>query len=268
MWRAALSGLSLAAILAGCGGTDTDTGSDYAHPDQASFCQALGEAECNTSVVKACYGSDDATLPADRESCITARAADCNPAELPYHPERADACLAARSQALADGVWTHQEIDAVDEACLPVFSKEGPEGAICAGGTDCDTASGLVCIIKLGDLEGICAIPVAMSGGEDCASPEAVCGDGFYCDPQVSHCLANPEVDDACSAAAPCDSTSYCTSPDDGSCVEKTKNGDSCTKDELCSGGFCVGATDSKPGVCSSTWPLQINAESCDPYRM
>lgn len=268
MLRLAGGALFLSGVLVACGGGKMkETMAEYPYPDEASFCAALGEAECGDLVVKACYGSDQSTLAEDRAACQAARAGRCNPLGLPYHPDLAEDCVTTRQQALLDAVWTKDEIAAVEAACLPVFSKEGPEGASCTADTDCDAVSGLRCVVKLNALSGVCGKPVEVAGGEDCSDPLAVCGDVFYCDPQVSHCLKRPEMDQTCSSGVPCSADYYCTDVDAGTCLVKTKNGQGCTKDGLCQGGFCVGATDGAPGVCSSTLPLQINAAVCDLYR-
>lgn len=254
-------------LAAACGSRGKNDGPDYEYPTEQSFCQAVGEMECNDAVVKACYGSDQSSLAEDRASCVAARSAVCNPQALPYHPEPAEDCISARKVALEDAVWTKEEIANVEETCLPVLSKEGPDGAICKTSADCDSKEGLRCLVKFGSEEGVCGEPVVVVGGEDCADPLSVCDAAYYCDPQVNHCLKKPAVDEPCSVAAPCAGDFYCTDPEGGTCVVKTKNGLDCEKNELCSGGFCVGATADTSGVCSSTLPLQINADSCDPYR-
>lgn len=255
-------------LVAACGGREpTETEPEYPFPEESDFCEALAAGECNASVVKACYGSDDTTLGEDQPSCVAARGGRCNPAGLPYHPELSEGCVETRKDALLDAVWTQPELDAAELACLPVFSKEGPDGAVCTSSVDCDSAAGLRCIVKLGDLQGVCGKPVIVSGGEDCTDPVTVCKDGFYCDAAVSHCLAARKADETCSASSLCAADSYCTSPEDGVCVLKTKNGLDCMKDEVCAGGFCVGASEGKTGKCSATLPLQINAEGCDLYR-
>lgn len=268
MSRPLACSLFLALFASACGGgRDTDTSTEFAYPTESSFCAALARAECNDTVVQACYGSDETTLDDDQARCSSAREAKCNPKKLPYHPEQAEACIQARQAGLADAIWTHTELDAVDAACLPVFSKAGPDGAVCKTQDDCDTAAGFDCIVKLGSLQGVCGTPKVVGGGEDCKDPVSVCGAGFYCDPKVSHCLAQPKEGEACSSAAPCADDFYCTMSDAGKCALKTKNGLKCPEDRLCTGGFCLGVTAELDGICSSTLPLQINGTTCDPYR-
>lgn len=268
MKRLAGRGLFLVVgLVAACSGRKRDDDSEFLYPTEESFCTALGEAECNQEVVEACYGSDASTLLEDTTSCVAARSARCNPLGLPYHPEAAEGCITARQAALEDAVWNKDEIAAVETACLPVLSKEGAEAATCGADHDCNSAGGLKCIIKFGYAAGVCGVPVVMAGGEGCADPLEVCGDTFYCDSQVVHCLAKPALDEPCSAAAPCDEGFYCTDSEVGKCLAKTKNGLACQKDALCAGGFCVGATADVDGVCSSTFPLQITGDSCTEYR-
>lgn len=268
-------GCFLFGLAGACGGggestsdtTTTTSAPAYKYPTEESFCQAAAEAECSNAVVTACYGSDAASLPDDTTSCVAARVASCNPTFLPYHPEDAEGCVSARAAALADAVWSKEDLAAVEDACLPVFSKRQSEGAVCVASTDCDASTGLLCLVKLGSLDGICGAPTVVSAGESCAGPTDVCDAGFYCDPKVSHCLANPKENEPCSAGSPCASEFYCTDPDAGVCVAKTKNGLDCLSDGVCAGGFCVGATAAAPGKCSSTLPLTITSASCDTYR-
>ncbi len=266
-------GCFFSVLVCACGGEGESTSGtttsapEFKYPTEESFCQAAAEAECSSAVVTACYGSDAASLPEDTTACVAARVTTCNPGFLPYHPEDAEGCVSARAAALSDAVWSKEDFAAVEEACLPVFSKRQGEGAVCTASTDCDASSGLRCLSKLGSLDGVCGAPVVVSAGESCAAPTAVCDVGFYCDPKVSHCLANPKENEACSAGSPCASDFYCTDPDAGVCVAKTKNGLDCLSDGVCAGGFCVGATDNAPGKCSSTLALSITSTSCDIYR-
>lgn len=268
MSRTSIAGLFLVTFVTACGGREpTETDPSLPYPTEADFCDALAEAECSQKVVEVCYGSDSTTLAEDKAACRAARKEKCNPDALPYHPEKAEDCLLARQQGVADTVWTRDELEKVRLACLPVFSKEGPEGAACTADHDCDTGSDLRCIVKLGSFEGVCGAAKPVSGGEDCSDPLATCKDGFYCDPDVSHCLANPVENQACSTTKPCAADFFCTSFEEGTCVAKTKNGGSCEADALCAGGFCVGMTHSTPGVCSATLPLTITSATCDLYR-
>ena len=267
MSRITLPALFAFALLSGCGGSDTETTPDYQYPTQADYCTGLADHECNDNVVQACYGSDQSTLADDTKSCVAARVAQCNANKLPYHPDAAVACVDSRKQGLEDAVWTHAELDAAAAACAPVFSKAGPEGAVCTSDDDCDTGGGLHCVIKLAAVQGVCATPKQVAGGEDCKDPASVCGDAFYCDPKVSHCIAKPVEGEACSESAPCASDFYCTGPDTGMCAAKTKNGLKCDSDVVCAGGFCLGAMGMMQGICSSTLPLQITSSTCDLYR-
>jgi hypothetical protein len=269
MKRLAGLGFCVVGLLVACGGgrKPGETDPDYPYPTEDSFCVAVAETECNKEVVEACYGSDESTLLEDTSSCQAAREAQCNPQGLPYRPGAAEECILERKKALDDAVWSKEEIAAVEQACLPVFSKEGGDGSACVSDYDCDSATGLRCVVKFGITQGVCGVPVTVVGGEDCSDPLAVCSADFYCEQQVSACLKRPLEGEECSEAAPCAEGSYCMGLDPGTCVIKTKNGLACAKDELCAGGFCVGASDTAEGICSSTLPLQITSSSCDPYR-
>lgn len=248
------------------GGTSTNTQtSTYSYPTEQSFCEAIAKAECNTAVVTACYGSDQASLAQDTESCVAARTPRCNPNKLPYHPEYAEPCVNAHAAGLSDAVWTHDELASMESACLPVFSKGQPKGSTCAASTDC--ADGVTCLMKIGSLSGVCDTPNVIAAGEGCEGASDVCDAGFYCSPKVWHCLAEGTENEVCSEGAPCADAYYCSDPDTGACVLKTKNGLDCVGDQVCAGGFCVGATANSSGKCSSTLPLSITSTACDDYR-
>lgn len=268
MSRVAISGLFLVTFLAACGGRGEpdQTTPDFAYPTEQSFCAAIAEVECNQAVVRTCYGSDDSTLAADAEACKEARVQRCNPDGLPYHPEDAEACVSARRDALSDAVWTRPELDAVFEACLPVLSNKVPEGRACASDHDCDAAVGLRCITRQDDLQGVCAEPVTASGGEPCEDPAIVCEEAYYCGPGA-HCIVKPRRDEACSARVPCAPGFYCSGQDEGTCLPKIENGAACNTDAVCAGGFCIGRTSSRQGVCAATLPLTITSSTCDLYR-
>ncbi|MFO0587646.1 MAG: hypothetical protein U0441_08905 [Polyangiaceae bacterium] len=247
------------------GGSTTTQTPTYSYPTAESFCGAVAKAECSSAVVTACYGSDQASLTQDTESCVTARSARCNPDNLPYHPEYAEACVNARAAALTDAVWTHADVDAVENACLPVFSKGLEKGSQCSADTDC--GGGYRCLLKIGALTGVCDSPNLIPAGDACSGASDVCDTGYYCSPKVWHCLALGKENEVCSEGAPCGADYYCSDPDTGVCVAKTKNGLDCAGDEVCQGGFCVGATANTSGKCSSTLPLTITSTSCDDYR-
>src|SRR4051794_21634132 len=114
MSRPAACSLFVVALVSACGGgPETDTSPQFAYPTESSFCAALAKAECNDSVVQAWYGSDATALADDRAGCAGARETQCTPNKLPYHPERAPDCIKTRLTGLADAVWTHEELDAV-----------------------------------------------------------------------------------------------------------------------------------------------------------
>src|SRR5262245_48827948 len=70
MSRSAFLGLLVATAVSACGGEPVETTPTFLYPTQASFCEALATMECNTAVVKACYGSDDTTVSSDQASCV------------------------------------------------------------------------------------------------------------------------------------------------------------------------------------------------------
>lgn len=244
------------------------TGPQYTYPTEASFCTALAKAECNKTVVGACFGSDDTTLEADTAKCVTAREATCNPQNLPYNPAAADACIAKRTSVLSDAELTRVEIDDADEACLAVFSRDGGSGVTCAVNTDCNTADGLRCVVKPGQASGTCATPEILGGGEKCTADNAVCDVGFFCSATAGdYCVAQPALGEACAPAMPCQDAFKCSADVDGVCEAKLDNGAVCADDLQCSGGFCLKSTGQTDGNCSAKYKLEFTSQSCDPFR-
>lgn len=265
--RVALTGLFLITFLPACEdgsttGGETTTGgqttTETPYPTEESFCDALAEAECNSLVVKGCYGSDDASLAEDTAACKAARVASCNLEELEYHPEAAEACLAARESALADGAWDYPELEDIYEKCLPVLSGDLPAGSECVKDADCAVAEGLRCIVKLGEIQGVCAVPIV---GDSCDEEGEVCDEASFC-VGGSFCADRQAEGMACSSTAECVAGTYCS--DEGGCAARLADGSKCTSAASCAGGFCVGQFSNEGGVCASTEPLTIDSPACD----
>lgn len=263
---------ALASAMGGCLVTEDDdggppTGPTYAYPTAEDFCAGLASAECGDEVVQACYGSDAASLEANRDTCAGVRAAACSATTLEYHPEFAEACVNARRTVLADASLTGDEIRTADEACLAVFSAGGADGVTCTAHTDCDTGGGLRCVIKTGSAEGLCKTPQSVGGGSPCDAEEAVCADGFFCDAASTACLAEKALGADCSTAAPCAAGFKCTVPDGGVCVEQEATGGTCATGGDCVSGFCLIPSGGATGTCSAAWALQQTATTCDEFR-
>ncbi|MCC6551417.1 MAG: hypothetical protein IT372_00160 [Polyangiaceae bacterium] len=260
----------LASLTAGSGCVVTEeeapSGPNYPYPTEISFCTALAGVECSDDVVMACLGSDEASIEDDRPKCVDARMTACNPRNLKYNPAAAQGCLDARKAALEDAKLSRAEIEASDEACVEVFFADGASGSSCTANADCDTPSGLRCVIKPGQTAGTCVEPVSAAGGEKCDSPADVCMEGLYCNADAGDfCTVQPGAGETCSDAAPCADGFKCSASVDGVCTAQSGNGDPCTVDDDCSGGFCVqGSTGT---LCASTYTLEFSSTTCDDFR-
>lgn len=264
--------------LAGaCGGGETEP--EFRYPAQADFCRAAAEAACNTQVVQACYGSDDASLATDRDACIAARsrANTCNPLSLPYHPEEAERCVASYRAVWADAALDRGEVASLRESCLSVFSRGGKDGTSCTIDEDCDTGEGLRCVTKPGAPTGKCGTPAEVGGGVDCSAANAECADGFFCDAESSACLQKLGVGKSCSPSRPCQDDLRCTpdpkaepsdEPPPATCEPKFDNAAPCETGDDCKGGFCFGPAGAEDGkACSARLALAFTAETCSSFR-
>jgi hypothetical protein len=256
------------ALAGGCTVTEETTQvTPDPFPDVATFCAKVAAAVCNQYVVTACYGSDANSLPTDTQSCIDAysQLAVCNPGNLPFHKDQAANCLAQLQAAYADAKIEAAEVKAVEDACVLVFFTGLGSGSTCTSDSVCNTLGQLRCVIKAGDTDGTCEIPVEVTGGLDCSAPNAQCIEGFYCD--GSNCLGMPGEGHACSTTIPCQDTCVCSAATGGVCNLKMANGvQGCTADNDCQSGFCTKATDAATGRCMGTSVLAGTSENCAPF--
>lgn len=249
-------GLGGGVIGAGCGGADTSS--------LAGFCQAQAEAECSFTIVEACYGSDDASLQEDTNTCLTTRSRvdKCNPSNLPYHPELADNCIETRANVYAAGKFDRKAADSIREACLPVFNKGGAEGTSCDIDDDCDVGSKLRCVTRLGG-RGTCRVPALVGGGASCKDSAAQCPADQYCDGS-SHCIQRPLENEECAAGQPCGGGLRCNEVAKV-CQKQFANGSDCKLDSDCLGGFCITISSGSDaqGQCSATFQFGFGSQTC-----
>lgn len=243
-------------IGAGCGGADLST--------QAGFCQALAQADCSYAVVQACYGSDDASLEQDTNSCIAERSKPekCNPGNLPYHSDFAENCIAAHTNVYANESFNRETYDSLREACLAAFNRGGQKGQACADDSDCEVGGELRCVVRFGG-NGSCQIPIPVAGGESCKAPANVCPGNQYCD-EGFHCVARGSAGDDCGAGQPCGTGFRCNELA-GKCEGQYANNDNCKLDSDCSGGFCIAtaASSGSEGLCTSTFQFSWGTSTC-----
>lgn len=256
-FRLVLAGAALAlaggVIGTGCGGTDTST--------VQGFCTALAQSDCSPAIVQSCYGSSEASLQADTDRCIQARSglATCNPRNLPYHPDFADACIAQHQQIFSASTIDLESWKTVAEACLPALNRGGAQGSTCTEDSDCDVGySGLRCLVRVGG-KGTCEVPRAVMGGESCKAADAQCPDAQYCS-ETFNCISMPEKGDACGAGQPCGAGFQCAA-DTKICVNQLPNGSECARDSECQGGFCLDTASGKQ--CAASYVFAFGASTC-----
>jgi len=243
----------------GCGGIDTST--------LSGFCQAAAQIDCSQAVVQACYGSTDASLGADTNTCIASRSlpANCNPSGLPFHSEFASACLSEHQNAYSGASYDAMEAQALRAACLPAFNKGGEQGAQCGDDSDCDVGNQLACVMREGG-NGTCQVPVQVMGGDKCLDPDSQCVDGDYCD-QTNHCVTDGAAGDTCGAGQPC-GTSYRCNLASTKCEAQYPDQHLCNVDSDCLNGFClpVGTAAGGAGKCSASYIFAFNTATCVPF--
>jgi hypothetical protein len=152
----------------------------------------------------------------------------------------------------------------IDLACNYVFQGKSaviPTTDTCTTQFDCagTTNGSIVC----DPMQGQCAPKLQKSGGQQCSDVGSVCAQNFYCATSggVSICTAEgtSSAASACSATAPCDSSSRCAN---GVCMPLVASHGNCTATADCaSGGFCDPF--STPAVCDTGLQFSTNSPSC-----
>lgn len=243
------------ALVAGCGGG----GPDYS--DLTTFCQALAQADCSQPVVMGCYGSSDATLAADTQSCVAARATPerCNPLSLDYHPQYAQGCIDAHAAAYMSGQIDAAALATMSQQCLPVLNQGGEAGAPCTYDSDCDVGAGNFCVVHQGG-KGTCDVPQTVMPGGHCSDPAAQCSAGYFCQ-SSGYCVIDPnQVGQACGAGVACGAGLSCNSQT-MACAQQAEDGASCAADGDCIGGICVSVTGG--GQCATMYTFAVGSGAC-----
>lgn len=263
----ATAGLLVLAAVGLVGACSSSSG----YATEADFCQALATAKCSNAVVTACYvGAPSAQASqTDVQSCVAATAAEanCNPLKLVYHPIGSDVCVQTTTTAYADAVLARGDVDAMTQDCITVFNKGGTQGMRCEADTDCDTSTGLKCVLHAG--AGQCAVPQIVGAGLSCAAVNAACDVGLYCDSGL-HCVEGNAAGQVCSTTIPCKTGLRCSAK--GACAARLGNGAACTEDEEClgdgslGGGFCTKARGQTTGTCTSVLQISALSSSCDEF--
>jgi hypothetical protein len=256
---------SILAFIVACGGSEPGPGSgESSLGTAATFCQAWGHAACNAGVVDAC-GGDDA------EACVASQQSFCLDL-LPYgyQPKFAQECLDAVEAAYSDANLSAEELTVVlqlGEPCDRLIKGIGAANASCAESTDCNTLDGLRCVVKPGETQGTCQVPVEVGGGDRCSAPEQFCADGYYC--SGSNCIATKELGEACGFDTECSPEHRCTATADaaGECVERLDDAEPCTADGECQSNLCAISRTTMEGICVSDIRLSAVIPICENLR-
>jgi hypothetical protein len=223
---------------------------------QEAFCQAVAQADCSPAVVSACYLAGPNTIDSDTQRCIRFRSApeQCNPANLPFHADNAQACVNAHSAAYAAGTLDPTALANMNTTCEAVFNRGGPTGTRCNADTDCDVVNGLSCVLHASG-NGSCQVPIPVNPGDSCASPASQCSTGYYCEAS-GHCVSNPTTGGQCGVGIPCATMSRCVASANGNagvCEPQLGDMQPCSANGDCLGGFCVSLSSGK--VCAGQLP-------------
>lgn len=224
---------------------------------ESQFCGEWATAACNEEVVSACSGTRSGCLATQKSACQVL-------VPTGYGSENAEDCLSAVEDAYEDAELTAEELDIVLKLggpCGTLVDGGQDEGGSCASKFDCATVDGFECVIKPGDSEGTCQVPVEAPTGGSCTGPEDTCAPDAYCD--GSRCLLR-EVDLPCAIDEACPQGYRCsiaTGETEGECVMKLANGTDCTIDEECASGVCIGTTRRR---CAASVILTIESTLCD----
>ncbi len=263
--------LSLASV-AGCA-TPTDDIPDQgtAYDSLEKFCHTRAVLECSPAVVKACQsGSTEACVGLREASCI-----DGAPQGTTYVSTHAPECLTLVEQMYSTTILEASEVEALSTACVTdLFTGPGPARAPCTTSLDCDTVSGLECIVPFGSSnnEGKCLVPKNAGSGMPCTGEADRCQTGFYCDPLIQVCTPSAPVGQtcagnfpgACVSGAECQGGGLIQAP---WCVELAPPGAHCVEDTDCAAGLCDRPAANGNGTCTETLELVAIAASCQGFR-
>jgi hypothetical protein len=272
VFSAPAAGLLVAfAVAAGCSGTKDGPGGG---PDplatESGFCKAWATNACNAVVVDRCQAPD-------AQSCIETQQQYCIDRLPPgYKSDNAEACLDRVKSAYADGVLSSDDIDVVlhfGPPCERLIRGPSAIGGSCTLDTDCDTLSGVRCVIKPGASEGQCHKPVEVGGGDSCADPDQVCAADFFCDDR-SFCIRRLTAGAQCSADAQCGAGLRCVlgEPDDagapsGVCEARRGLSAVCVSNADCTSNYCSIGRGDADGLCANSIQLAQREPICENLR-
>jgi hypothetical protein len=260
--------LGFLACAVGC--SSKDQSDPYA--TVSDFCEAWGKVACNSTVVSNCSG--ETTTDALTQACVNKQQTFCE-GLVPiagYSSSQASRCLDAVKAAYSDAKLDGPEVLTVrhlGDPCNHLIKGPAALGQACAKDEDCDTVHNVLCVMKGGT--GTCAIPKPVAAGMDCSDPSASCTDGYYCDPDVTSCIALRAVGKSCAGDFECAPGLACQGADQtagtaGTCATVVPT-DMCMADTDCMSGICdVNGTDTT-GTCVEQVVLSRAEDFCGDLR-
>jgi hypothetical protein len=227
------------AVAAGCTSEQPGPGAGNSRIRTVSgFCTEWARGVCSANVVTACEyaGGVDDCRDFQLGYCLSLVPAG-------YSSAHAQECIDAAKTAFSDASITAEEASEVLNLggdCSRLVDGGTEEGDPCSSDYDCNMVDENRCVVKPGNVEGTCQIPVSVGGGERCDDDAAVCDDGFYCDGR--NCLAVLDGGEECANDAMCGSAALCVLGDDATelCTPKLETQGVCTIDSQCESDFCV----------------------------
>lgn len=234
------------------------------------FCRARAEAECSPAVVSACQSGSVETCIALRENACR----DSAPQGTTYVPENAGACLELVQAVYVSAKLTADDVRDIATHCdQAVFTGPGAARAPCTSSLDCDTASGLECMVQLGSgLAGKCLVPKLVASGLGCSGEADRCASGTYCDTWTRVCEPARPLGQHCELGndASCQAGGKCVGSgpmEPGTCAALSSVGTACKSDDECADGLCDRIAASGNGSCAKTLELVPIAASCQGFR-
>lgn len=232
---------------------------------RAGFCEAWGKAACQKDVVTAC---DSASV----EDCVATQSSFClDLIPAGYASDRAETCLSAVKAAYRDANLTAAEIQVVRYLAAPCDQLSGgirEEGESCASAEECDTASGVFCIKKLGASRGSCEKPEEVPPGDACDGAAQICEDGYFCNGE--NCVAYKKAGASCEGQYQCLPEDQCLTTVDAdgaetsACTARLELNEVCASDADCQSGYCYLAAGATEGECASMIRLSRSEPLCD----
>jgi hypothetical protein len=257
--------LGAGSALVGCGGDEGSGSAGFKYPTEFDFYRAVAAAQCSADIVTRCYGSDDASLKENTTSCLDVRDAYAvsNPDKREYHPEDAELCVKAYTDAYKDAVLSPTELDTIAASCLTVLHDGGVDGEDCTQDAECDASAGYRCVLK--PEGGTCQKPVPVSRGDRCKEAAEQCEAGYQC--TGGSCIALSGEGEACSDTVLCDEGYSCVGKAQPTCEAQKGNGSSCSRDSDCKGGFCLKGKSDTEGTCASSDRFDFTSATCASFR-